>query len=115
MDKQTFLTVLGFVGPGPVQTPVPAVAAAISDLTATGDTDSITLDWTNNDTYNDVVIQRKTASTEFADIDTIDGAEVTYDDVTVELDITYTYRVSGLVDNDLRRNYSNEASDMASA
>lgn len=111
MDIQTFLTVLGFVGQQPpTQTPVPAVADVISDLTATADADSITLDWTNNDTYDDVVIQRKSTG-DFEDLATIDGALETYDDDTAETDVEYTYRVSGLVDDDLRRSYSNEASD----
>lgn len=86
----------------------PTIPAAPADLTATSDSDSIGLEWTNGDTYSAVVIMRKTNG-DYSALATIAGDQESYDDTTAVVDTTYTYKVRG-VKNSFPSLYSNEDS-----
>ncbi len=105
MDELVFTTAIEIVG---VQTP-PVIAAAPTSLTATADSDSIVLAWTNGDTYTGTVIQRKTTG-DFVDLATAAGNATGYDDTTAVAGTTYTYHVRGLKGG-FPTSYSNSASD----
>ncbi len=87
----------------------PVIAAAPNTLTATADSDSIALSWTNGDTYTATVIYRKTTG-DFEPLDTAAGNAVSYDDTTAVVGTTYTYVVRG-TKGGYPTPYSNEASD----
>lgn len=106
MDEQLFLTAVELVE---MQTP-PAIPAKPTILTATADADSIVLGWTENGTYDKVLIDRK-SSGEYSQLISINGGIATYDDTTAVAGTTYTYRVRGLTSG-YPSPYSNETSDI---
>ncbi len=111
MDHQTFLTAVDYTGTsGGGDSVSPALGAAPTLLTATADADSIVLDWTNNDTYSLLVLERKTTD-QYTVLTTPAGDAETYNDTTAVQGITYTYKIRGLK-NGYPTPYSNEDSDV---
>ncbi len=90
----------------------PIIGAAPVSLTATADSDSIALAWTNGDTYTGIVIMRKTTG-DYSALDTAAGDAESYDDITALPGITYTYKVRG-IKSTFPTSYSNEAFDTIS-
>ncbi len=87
----------------------PIIGAAPTSLTATADTDSIELSWTNGDTYTATVVYRKSTG-DFEPLSTEAGNAVSYDDTTAVPGTLYTYVVRG-TKGGYPTPYSNEASD----
>ncbi len=94
---------MGAIGAAPVIPATPTV------LTATADSDSINLAWTENGTYDTVAIDRKTTG-DYTSLAVISGGIATYDDTSAVLDVAYTYQVRGT-----RNGYPSLNSNSASA
>src|SRR6266850_5160128 len=110
MDQQTFITVVDYTGVKSGQDiPSPVIPAAPTLLTATADSDSINLAWTNGDTYSTIRIDRKTNG-DYTALASATGNATSYDDTTAVVGVTYTYKVKG-VKATYPSPYSNEASD----
>lgn len=88
-----------------------SIPKAPSSLVATANSPfQITLTWTDNSNEEQGVrIERKTSTTDFAEIGTASANAISYADATVSADTAYTYRVRAynVMGNS---NYSNEAS-----
>jgi hypothetical protein len=67
---------------------------------ANGYTDQIDLSWTNNDVYDYVHIQRKQGAGSWVHLDTVDGAETSYEHEGVITNVFYGYRVSAVANGD---------------
>ncbi len=91
MDEVLFLT---GVTVNDRQVP-PVIAAAPTSLTATADSDSINLAWTNGDTYSSTVIERKDVG-DYTSLNVGAGNLTSFDDTTAVVGTTYTYRVRGV-------------------
>ncbi len=87
----------------------PVIGVAPSVLTATADSDSIVLGWTNNDTYTAITIFRKTTG-DYSSLASAAGAATSYDDTTAVVGTTYTYQIRG-IKGGYPTPYSNTASD----
>ncbi len=74
----------------------PTIPAAPTGLAVTSGASSLTLDWTNGDTYSLVAIDRAADSADFTALTTVAGNVITYEDTTALAGITYTYKVRGL-------------------
>lgn len=86
-----------------VAIPTGLTATTVSDI-------RIDLAWTNTDTYDSVRVERSTNGTDFTEIDSIDGAEVSYQDTTGVANTNYWYRVRGEISGWYSA-YSNTADD----
>ncbi len=92
MDTGLFLTGVEIVD---TQVP-PIIVAAPSSLAITNHAAVIDLSWTNNDTYSLITIDRATESGDFTSLTTVSTGTTTYEDSTVVVGVTYSYKVRGL-------------------
>ncbi len=95
MDSGLFLTGVELLDTRGGSVP-PVIPAAPTVLAVTNSAATVTLTWTENDTYSLVTIDRATGSGNFLALTTLSGGVATYDDATVSVGTTYSYKVRGL-------------------